>query len=524
MALIARCFIAFLLVSVSLENHAQFLTPPGTVERMGLGPNGEPPDAFTAQPHLSSALALDPVLPGRLKRIMTPDGALPDAFTAQPHFSKDGRYLAFSSKARNLLPGIPSGVSNAQLYRQWYLLDRQTNVLERISVNNLGEPQAGPNPNNSNVTGTSGLDISPDGRYVAFASPATNLDGVPPLGGSIFLRDRLTQTTRRVSPLEGVGIRPQFSTDGILLWFQCSNTTVCSVQLSTNSLTATELAPGYQLRTRISQDGRFAVCTRDASDVSSGARYIARCDIARQSALNIAFSPSFDASLSANGSIMIFSLSGLADGSDPNFPPGYNVYVWREATGAIELISRGPFSDSAFDFNAPSVDISDDGTRVAFVSENPNLGALAFDYAFARNVVYVRDIGVGASSINRITALLEIERPGIPLGPGIASCERVPITSPSFIFTNVTAGPNCPELSGDGRSIAFSSHDARWLPGDNTFQQDCPGQNELCPKMLDVYYKPVAEPFVVTTVPTFNWRIIAVLAGLMLLIGIRFRR
>jgi hypothetical protein len=470
------------------------------------------------------ALALDPVLPGRLKRIMTPDGALPDAFTAQPYFSKDGRYLAFSSKARNLLPGIPSSVSDAQLYRQWYLLDRQTNALERISVNNLGEPQAGPNPNNSNVTGTSGLDISPDGRYVVFVSPATNLDGIPPTGNSLFLRDRLSRTTRRISPINMPAFGPQFSANSNFIRFLCSNTRVCTYEFSSGVVSSIEIPKGYQVLASFSRDGKYVICARDAPEVFPGASYAARCDLELNLALDISVAAFFDAALSANGSVMVFSRSGLADGSDPNFPPGYNVYVWREATGAIELISRGPFSDSAFDFNAPSVDISDDGTRVAFVSENPNLGALAFDSAFARNVVYVRDIGAGASSINRITALLEIERPGIPLGPGIASCERVPITSPSFIFTNVTAGPNCPELSGDGRSIAFSSHDARWLPGDNTFQQDCPGQNELCPKMLDVYYKPVAEPFVVTTVPTFDWRIIAVLAGLMLLIGVRFRR
>ena len=305
---------------------------------------------------------------------------------------------------------------------------------------------------------------------------------------------------------------------------------VCQVNYKNSQRLEFELPPPYyRLGAPFSKNGRFDICAADGKDLglNPSAVYVARCDLQTGSVRIVHSVPSSavaDFDISADGAIVIFSSLGSPGNTDPNFPPGYNVYVWREATGAIELISRGPFSDSAFDFNAPSVDISDDGTRVAFVSENPNLGALAFDYAFARNVVYVRDIGLGASSINRITALLEIERPGIPLGPGIASCERVPITSPSFIFTNVTAGPNCPELSGDGRSIAFSSHDARWLPGDNTFQQDCPGQNELCPKMLDVYYKPVAEPFVVTTVPAFNWRIIAVLAGLMLLIGIRFRR
>jgi hypothetical protein len=109
--------------------HAQFVTPPGTIERMGLGPNGEPPDAFTAQPHLSY----------------------------------DGRYLMFSSKARNLLPGIPASISNEDLYRQWYIIDRTNKRIERVSVGANGEFQQGARGFSQSFW-TNNADITPDGR------------------------------------------------------------------------------------------------------------------------------------------------------------------------------------------------------------------------------------------------------------------------------------------------------------------------------------------------------------------------
>lgn len=89
--------------------------------------------------------------------------------------SADGRFVAFVSQSTNLVTGV-SG-------QQVYLRDRQTGQTTLVSKNSSG------------VTSNGGVNSSPalssDGRYIAFISVATNLGAV---GGNqqIYLHDRLT--------------------------------------------------------------------------------------------------------------------------------------------------------------------------------------------------------------------------------------------------------------------------------------------------------------------------------------------
>jgi Tol biopolymer transport system component len=99
--------------------------------------------------------------------------------------SADGRFVAFSSEASNLVPGDTNGVSDIFVY------DRQTATTTRISLGSHGTPGNGSSFEPA---------ISGGGRYVAFASEASNL--VPDdTNGSfdVFIRDRWTATTTRVS-------------------------------------------------------------------------------------------------------------------------------------------------------------------------------------------------------------------------------------------------------------------------------------------------------------------------------------
>src|SRR3990172_8326886 len=95
-----------------------------------------------------------------------------------PFISADGRYVAFSSWATNLVIEDTNG--------QWdiFVHDRQTRVTELISVNSCG------------IHGIDGgsysqPSISADGRYVAFSSWASNLV-IEDTNGSedVFVRDR----------------------------------------------------------------------------------------------------------------------------------------------------------------------------------------------------------------------------------------------------------------------------------------------------------------------------------------------
>ena len=115
--------------------------------------------------------------------VATGTGAQGNLGSYYPFISGDDRYVAFDSMATNLVPGDTNGVNDSFVY------DRQTGVVERMSVTSAGVQQN----DRSDFSY-----ISRDGRYVTFMSQATNL--VP---GDInahvdtFVHDRSTGITRR---------------------------------------------------------------------------------------------------------------------------------------------------------------------------------------------------------------------------------------------------------------------------------------------------------------------------------------
>jgi Tol biopolymer transport system component len=102
-----------------------------------------------------------------------------------PSISADGRYVAFYSRATNLVRGDTNRASDVFVY------DRQTGTTSRVSLRSNGN-QAN---RNSSVPSISG-----NGRYVAFYSNASNLvRGDTNAKFDAFVHDRQTGTTRRVS-------------------------------------------------------------------------------------------------------------------------------------------------------------------------------------------------------------------------------------------------------------------------------------------------------------------------------------
>ncbi|MBI1853231.1 MAG: PD40 domain-containing protein [Planctomycetes bacterium] len=99
--------------------------------------------------------------------------------------SADGRFVAFQSKASNLVTGDTNSLLDV------FVRDRQTSVTERVSV--------GPAGVQGNAQ-SSAPSISADGRYVAFESLAFNLvasDGTA--SADVYLRDRLANATTLLS-------------------------------------------------------------------------------------------------------------------------------------------------------------------------------------------------------------------------------------------------------------------------------------------------------------------------------------
>jgi Tol biopolymer transport system component len=103
----------------------------------------------------------------------------------RPAISADGRFVAFSSFATNLVTTDTNGTWDV------FVHDRQTGVTEIVSVDGAGNVGDG-----SSIKPT----ISADGRYVAFSSEATNLVAGDTNGTQdVFVHDRLTGTTKRMS-------------------------------------------------------------------------------------------------------------------------------------------------------------------------------------------------------------------------------------------------------------------------------------------------------------------------------------
>jgi Tol biopolymer transport system component len=113
------------------------------------------------------------------------DGAQGNGPSFEPAISADGRFVAFQSEATNLVPGDSNSAPDV------FVRDRRTGRTSRVSVRSDGAQANGPSAIPS---------ISADGRFVTFYSDATNLvSGDTNDQGDVFVHDRQTGTTRRVS-------------------------------------------------------------------------------------------------------------------------------------------------------------------------------------------------------------------------------------------------------------------------------------------------------------------------------------
>jgi Tol biopolymer transport system component len=100
---------------------------------------------------------------GTTRRVsLTVAGRQTDGTSGGPVLSADGRYLLYLSAARNLMPGAMGG---ADFHIYW--TDLRTGVLRRVTANPAGRP--------ANAESTSFPSMSADGHTVAFGSRASNL-------------------------------------------------------------------------------------------------------------------------------------------------------------------------------------------------------------------------------------------------------------------------------------------------------------------------------------------------------------
>jgi Tol biopolymer transport system component len=217
---------------------------------------------------------------GRTERVsVSSKGKQSDGLSRSPSLSADGRFIAFESLAASLVPGDTNNVQDL------FLHDRLTGETKLVSVGFDGTP----------ANGTSlGASISGDGRFVAFASDASNLtpSGAIPFGRDVYVRDILTGTTEMVSvdaSGQGTGgnAPPDISADGRFVAFGSfspnlvpgdtndafdvfvrDRATGTTVRASVDS--AGVEGNAASTRPRISADGRFVAFGSEATNLVPG--------------------------------------------------------------------------------------------------------------------------------------------------------------------------------------------------------------------------------------------------------------
>ncbi len=272
---------------------------------------------------------------GKTARVsLASDGSQADGGSYNAVISGDGRFVAYSSTAANLVTADTNGLPDI------FLRDLQTNTTTLVSVASSG----------SQANDVSDLAaITPDGRYVAFTSFATDLVGGDTNGVSdIFLRDTRLSTTERVS---------QFSND-------IQGTADCSTPaISADGRYVAFASPDLD-NPDPSLSGLLAIYVHDRqSDVT------VRVSVASDGAL--ANGSSFNPSLSADGHVVVFSSDAWnLVNSDTN--GSSDVYAHNLITGETTLISLAADGGQA---NGASdhPQVSADGRAIGFRSTATNL-------------------------------------------------------------------------------------------------------------------------------------------------------
>jgi Tol biopolymer transport system component len=257
--------------------------------------------------------------------------------------SGDGRYVVFQSNATNLVADDTNGVTDVFVY------DRVDGIMRRVSVGSDGAETDGPS-----ITPT----ISDDGRYVAFASRATNLVSPSPGGGfeQIYVADWQTQSVQLASvndqgvPANAISFLPDLTADGGQVAFKSEAFNL--VPNDTNGVPdvfVRDLTANTTQRVSVDDFGNQSNGLSGGPGISADGRFVAFASFASN------FVPD-----DGNG----FSDVYVYD----RFPPGRAQGLIARVTIAIN--DFGEPNDGVADF---PVSISADGRWIGFASAASNL-------------------------------------------------------------------------------------------------------------------------------------------------------
>ena len=328
-------------------------------------------------------------------------GGQSNASNFAPAVDDSGMVVAFVSSATNLVPGDTNGKYDI------FVHDRFWGVTTRVSVSSNGT-QA--NNNSSSPA------VSPDGRYIAFASFATNLVANDTNNqGDIFVHDRVTGITTRVSTdtngnqANDESRNPSFGGDLVCFDSFADNLVPGDTNLFTDAFTK-NLTTGETNRVSLTYQGLQANSLSHESDISGNGRFVTFTSHAT-------------------------NLSEIPDTNNKK-----DIFVRDLVTGHVHVASLGANMQGG-NGESYSPQISDDGRFVAFESTSTNL--VAGDTNGFRDI-FIRD------SLCWFTQLASV------------SSDNVQANEMSMN----------PAISGDGRFVTFFTFATNLVPDPLSFNEN----------------------------------------------------
>ncbi len=203
-------------------------------------------------------------------RLMGLNGVEPNGGASGPAMSADGRYVAFSSSADNLVSG------DTNVLEDVFIQDRLTGTIQRVSVSSAGVQATGGQ--------STAAAVSSDGRYVAYSSGATNLvAGDGNMTTDIFRFDRQTGQTVRVSVATGGAeatgggsASPAISADGDRIAFHSASDTLVGGDLNmTQDVFVHIVSTNTTLRMSVDSSGTEGAGPSNTAAISADGRFVA---------------------------------------------------------------------------------------------------------------------------------------------------------------------------------------------------------------------------------------------------------
>ncbi len=245
------------------------------------------------------------------------DGTQANDYSRRPSISADGRYIAWESLASNLAAGDTNNVADI------FIKDTTTGITSHVSMSKLGA--RGNQPSKDAV-------VSADGRYVAFASQATNL---------LLAGTQLAGNRYRV-------YRKDLQTGDVILVSVLNN--------------GAEVSGNFAETPAMSADARFIAFVGTNSASSPGSLWL-RDTLTHQTTLlsDFALRPSLDAS----GRYIVYTTNLPVIPQDQN--TAQDVYLYDTAAAVHSLISRSTGGGAG---GAPSRFgvVAGDASAIAFAS------------------------------------------------------------------------------------------------------------------------------------------------------------